>query len=207
MSETRTCTGPQCDRDVRTKGLCKSHYEQQRKGLILKPLRSIRERNMSAEELGQWISEQVEIDPDSGCWIWPFSLDRKGYGRVSFQGKRWLAHRLTFSVFVGPLMDGLQVDHINCVSRACCNPAHLRQVSQSGNMQNQRGLRANNTSGHIGVCWNKRREKWYAQIQVIGKIRHLGSFTNLDDAIAARKAAEQKYHPCRDPEYREPVAS
>lgn len=102
---------------------------------------------------------------------------------------------MTFSVFVGPLVDGLQVDHINCVSRACCNPEHLRQVSQSGNMQNQRGLRANNTSGHIGVCWNKRREKWYAQIQVIGKIRHLGSFTNLDDAIAARKAAEQKYHP------------
>lgn len=78
MSETSTCAGPQCDRDVRTKGLCNGHYEQQRMGRALQPIRPIRERNMSAEELGQWISEQVEVDPDSGCWIWPFRSTGKG---------------------------------------------------------------------------------------------------------------------------------
>lgn len=207
MSETGNCTAPQCDRDVWAKGLCSSHYAQQRKGLILKPLRPRRNRNMSAEEIGQWISEQVEIDSASGCWIWPLALSQKGYGVLSFQGKRWYVHRLMFSIFVGPLADGLALDHIECVSRACCNPAHLRQVSQAGNTQNQRGPRANNTSGHVGVYWSRRHEKWYAQITVGGTTTYLGRFTNLDDAIAAREEAERKYHPYRDPEYREPVAS
>lgn len=207
MSETSTCAGPQCDRAVRTKGLCNGHYEQQRKGRALQPLRPIRKPGMSTKEIGQWISEQVEIDPDSECWIWPLALDRKGYGVLSFQGKMRLVHRLVFSVFVGPLVEGLQVDHIDCISRACCNPEHLRQISGSGNSQNRRSLSTANTSGHSGVCWSRQHEKWQAEITVDRKRHHLGHFTNLDDAIAARKAGEAKYHPYRDPEYREPVAS
>ena len=207
MSETSTCTGPQCDRDVRTRGLCGSHYQQLQRGRPLTALRPMRKQNMSAGEMGRWIIEQVEVDPDSGCWVWPHTLDRRGYGRVGFRGRQWYVHRLMLSVFVEPLVDGLVVDHIACISRACCNPAHLRQVSQAGNTQNQRGLRANNTSGHPGVRWNKQREKWHTQIKVGGKLLFLGRFTNLDDAIAARKAAEEKYHPYRDPEYREPVAT
>lgn len=204
MSEKKTCAGPQCDKAARTKGLCSGHYAQHRKGRALQPLRPIRKHNMSTEEIGQWISEQVEIDPASGCWIWPLAL-RKGYGTLRFQGRQWYVHRLMFSIFVGPLEQSLQVDHINCISTACCNPEHLRQISGAGNMQNQRALRANNTSGHPGVYWSKRHEKWYAQIKVGGTHTYLGSFTNLDDAIAARKAAERQYHPYRDPEYREPV--
>ena len=79
MSETNTCSGPQCDRDVRAKGLCNGHYEQKRKGRTLTALRPRREQNMSAEGVGRWISQQVEIAPDSGCWIWPLTL-RRGYG-------------------------------------------------------------------------------------------------------------------------------
>ena len=206
MSDKKTCAGPQCDRAVRTKGLCNSHYEQQRKGLMLKPLRPTREFNMSIEETGRWISEQVEIDSDSGCWIWPFGLC-KGYGAVRVQGKTWYTHRLMFSVFVGPLVEGLHVDHIDCVSTACCNPAHLRQASPAGNQQNRQKLHVNSTSGQRGVSWDKRREKWRAYIMVDRKHLFLGYFTNLDDAIAARKAGEQQYHPYRDPEYRELVAS
>ena len=132
MSDKKSCAGPQCDRDVMAKALCASHYAQQRKGRALQPLRPTREHNMSAEETGRWISEQVEVDPDSGCWIWPLALTPKGYGVLSFQGRQRYTHRLMFSVFVGPLVEGLQVDHINCISRACCNPSHLRQVIPSG---------------------------------------------------------------------------
>ena len=161
---------------------------------------------MSAEEMGRWIIEQVEVDPDSGCWVWTRGLDQNGYGKVSFQGKTRSVHRLMFSVFVGPLVEGLVVDHIDCISTACCNPAHLRQISGAGNSQNQRGPRSNNISGQPGVVWDKRYEKWRAQIKVDRKCHHLGYFTNLDDAIAARKAGEQQYHPYRDPEYRETVS-
>ena len=207
MSDKNICAGPQCGRDVQAKGLCASHYQQQRKGRMLKPLRPIRKPGMGTEEIGQWIIEQVEVVPDSGCWIWPLALDGKGYGVVSFQGKMRLVHRLMFSIFVGPLVDGLVVDHIDCISTACCNPAHLRQVNQAGNQQNRHSPSTANTSGHSGVCWDGRREKWRARIKVGRKSLFLGYFTNLDDAIAARKAGEEKFHPYRDPEYREPVAS
>lgn len=161
---------------------------------------------MSTEEIGRWIIEQVEVDPDSGCWVWTRGLDQNGYGILRFQGKKRFVHRLTFSIFVGPLADGLVVDHIDCISTACCNPAHLRQVSQTGNQQNRRSISTANTSGLVGVTWDRQSGKWRAHIQVGGKLLYLGRFTNLDDAIAARKAGEQQYHPYRDPEYRETVS-
>lgn len=207
MSETNTCAGPQCDRDVRAKGLCGSHYRQLNQGRPLAVLRPRRKPGMSTEEIGQWLIEQVEVDPDSGCWVWTRGLDQNGYGIFRFQGKKRFVHRLMLSIFVEPLVDGFLVDHINCISRACCNPAHLRQVSPAGNQQNRRSISTANTSGHVGVTRDKKSGKWRAHIQVGGKLLSLGRFTDLDDAIAARKAAEQKYHPYRDPEYREPVAS
>ena len=207
MTEKPTCTGPRCARKVKARGLCNSHYGQYLEGRDLQPLRHRRRNGMSAEEMGKWIIEQVEVDPDSGCWIWPHAVNHLSYGSVRFQGKAWPVHRLMFSIFVGPLVEGLVVDHIDCISTACCNPAHLRQVRQAGNMQNRRSISTANTSGHPGVSWDKENSKWIAQIMVDRKRLFLGRFPNLDDAIAARKAGEAKYHPYRDPEYREPVAS
>jgi len=51
-----------------------------------------------------------------------------------------------------------------------------------------------NTSGYTGVMWDKSREKWKANIEFKGKIYYLGRFKNKEDAIKARKEAEEKYH-------------
>ena len=51
----------------------------------------------------------------------------------------------------------------------------------------------NNKSGYKGVCWAKRREKWEAYIIFKGIKHHLGYFKNKQDAIRARKLAEEKY--------------
>ena len=51
----------------------------------------------------------------------------------------------------------------------------------------------NNKSGYKGVCWAKRREKWEAYIIFKGVKHHLGYFKNKQDAIKARKEAEEKY--------------
>lgn len=51
----------------------------------------------------------------------------------------------------------------------------------------------NNKSGVKGVSWNKRFNKWNAQICLKGKVKNLGYFLNLEDAIKARKDAEEKY--------------
>jgi hypothetical protein len=54
-------------------------------------------------------------------------------------------------------------------------------------------LQKNNTSGYPGVSWAKREQKWRARIKVDGKEKHLGYFNNKDEAIRAKKYAEEKY--------------
>lgn len=51
-----------------------------------------------------------------------------------------------------------------------------------------------NTSGVKGVSYMPARNRWQAYIQVLGKTIPLGKFTNFEDAVAARKAAEEKHY-------------
>lgn len=55
-------------------------------------------------------------------------------------------------------------------------------------------LHVSNKSGHKGVAWIDSRQKWRAYIGYKGKQISLGYFDNKDDAISARKNAEEKYH-------------
>ena len=80
---------------------------------------------------------------------------------------------------------------------------NLRLASKSENGRNRVNLPSNNTSGVIGVCWDKKAKKWKAFIMINGKQKHLGYFINIEDAIKARKEAEIKYFGdfrCREPE-------
>ena len=52
----------------------------------------------------------------------------------------------------------------------------------------------NNTSGVKGVSWNNGRESWEAYIGIHGKRIHLGRYTKFEDAVKARKRAEEEYH-------------
>lgn len=69
---------------------------------------------------------------------------------------------------------------------------NLRLVTRSENKHNQ-GLLRNNSSGHKGVYWRAQSQKWRAEIYVNGKHLFLGEFADKADAIAARKAAEQRF--------------
>jgi hypothetical protein len=69
---------------------------------------------------------------------------------------------------------------------------NLRDVTRLENMRNRRKYK-NNTSGVVGVVWNKARGKWQVQIKVKGTLIFLGYFVNKDDAIKARKKADIKY--------------
>ena len=51
-----------------------------------------------------------------------------------------------------------------------------------------------NTSGHKGVSQNKATKKWEAYIHFKKKKIYLGSFETLEEAVIARKSAEEKYH-------------
>jgi len=55
-------------------------------------------------------------------------------------------------------------------------------------------LISTNTSGYNGVYWSKRSQKWIAQIGFKGKTYHLGSFSRIEDAVEARKKAENRIY-------------
>ncbi len=70
--------------------------------------------------------------------------------------------------------------------------SNLRNATQKQQRENQ-GIPKNNTSGHKGICWDKQRSKWRAQIGHNGKCIYLGLFDNIEDTVKARKEAEEKY--------------
>ncbi len=53
-------------------------------------------------------------------------------------------------------------------------------------------MQKNNTSGVTGISFHIRKGQWYARISFLGKSHSLGYFDKLDDAITARKKAEEK---------------
>ena len=91
--------------------------------------------------LSQRFWEKVDKDgpvpsyrPDLGpCWIWTASI-AKGYGRSCANGKSRGAHIVAYEMLVGPVPDGLELDHL-CRVRRCVNPAHLEPVTKAENVR------------------------------------------------------------------------
>lgn len=68
------------------------------------------------------------------CWPWVGLLTPNGYGTFSLGGsKSTYAHRFSYESFVGPIHDGLVVDHV-CENRRCVNPLHLRLLTIGANV-------------------------------------------------------------------------
>lgn len=87
----------------------------------------------------------------------------------------------------------LDIDHIHGKqSRYDNRKSNLRIATKSQNNMNK-GLRSHNTSGVTGVCWVVRDSKWNARITINKKRINLGYFDCFDDAVKARKEAEEKY--------------
>ena len=82
-----------------------------------------------------------DYQPDLGpCWLWTAGRDRMGYGRFGTpHAPHWsLAYRIAYEWLVGPIPEGLVIDHL-CRVPACVNPAHLEPVTFRENLM--RGLR------------------------------------------------------------------
>ena len=79
---------------------------------------------------------QLYVRDTGSCHIWTGKVERSGYGRVSWHGKKRLAHRV--AAYLCGLIDTLDApDRIlhSCDNRLCCNPAHLSIGSQRDNMR------------------------------------------------------------------------
>jgi hypothetical protein len=75
-------------------------------------------------------------DNPSKCWNWTKYRNPQGYGNLGIAGKHWKAHRLAYTLFVGPIPDGMDVLH-RCDNPPCCNPAHLFLGNDHTNMRDK----------------------------------------------------------------------
>ncbi len=119
------------------------------------------------------------------CW----RIDKNGYVVTSVYNEKTNRFNklLRLHRFLMKCPNGFVVDHING-NKLDNRKENLRICTQSDNTKNHI-LLSNNTTGVSGVRWNKTNKNWRV---FIGN-KSIGSFKNFDDAVKARKAAEEKY--------------
>lgn len=163
---------------------------------------------MTEQERMEILFQAIEYRPDTGECFWRFnvgvksksgekagSLMKRGYWEIQYNGARARSHRFAWFCVHGAIPSSMQVDHINHI-RTDNRIANLRLVDQTGNSRNI-DLRPENTSGVTGVTWDKNYGKWRSQIHIKGKCHYLGCFDVFEEAVLARKTAEQDngFHP------------
>lgn len=158
------------------------------------------------------LQKLIDYDPSTGIVRWKLrdgylrwnakyagkiagSLKKSdGYMNIGINGQTLRLHRVIWILMNGD--DSFEhIDHINGI-RTDNRLENLRAVSRQQNMQN-RPLSYMNTSGHIGVSWNRSAQKWQAQIKYSRRSFYLGLFDDLEKAVEVRKEAETRFgfHP------------
>lgn len=80
---------------------------------------------------------------DGECIVWTAAKSRLGYGHMGVDGRTREVHRVAYEAFVGPVPEGLTLDHL-CRNRACVNPDHLEPVPHRENVLRGEGPTAVN---------------------------------------------------------------
>lgn len=134
-----------------------------------------------------WIQKIGRIeDGDLAGWI-----GSDGYISMRVDGGKYLSHRLAVLYMTGAFPPA-QGDHINGVT-SDNRWVNIRSVTHQENSKNRKAP-STNTSGVMGVSWNKASKKWRAYIGAENSNVNLGFFNGFFDACCARKSAEIKYN-------------
>jgi len=152
-----------------------------------------------------------EVFRGSRCWIFT-GAKTWGYGVIKENRRQVRTHRLAYENLVGPIPDGLDIDHL-CRVRACCNPEHLEPKTRRDNVLCGETVAAANAAkthcprGHALEGDNLRPDALRA-----GKRACLAcSPERYRDWLArnheAKKARDRAYHRAHDPEKREERAA
>lgn len=107
------------------RGWCSKHYE--------------RWRRHGDPNYSQWNATPEDrfwpkVDATGICWEWQATRNHLGYGQFSINRKHLMAHRVAWEFLIGPIPDGLELDHL-CRNPPCVNPDHLEPVTHAENMR------------------------------------------------------------------------
>jgi hypothetical protein len=97
---------------------------------------------------------KVVISPDTECLEWSAARNEHGYGIIGIggrSGRNFKAHRVAYELLVGPIPEGLVLDHL-CRNPPCVRPSHLEPVTHKVNVRRGKASYVDNTHckhGHL----------------------------------------------------------
>ncbi len=148
------------------------------------------------------IRQSLDYDPKTGVFK---RLKRMGrydenkpvgckagrYLQLNAAGKRFRGHQLAWFFVYGYIPK--EIDHIN--GDGMDNRIeNLREVTHQQNIHNHRVPPKHNTTGYLGVSYFKQMKKYSSYITLNGKKKHLGYFSNPEDAHLVYLQEKRKIH-------------
>ncbi len=99
------------------------------------------------------------VQHESGCWLSTAAVSDRGYAKIWYAGKLWYAHRLAWTLLVGPIPDDHDIDHDchnqsrnwcldpdTCYHRRCIRISHVEPALHRVNMVRGNGITAINAA-------------------------------------------------------------
>jgi len=175
----RLCSIEGCEKPLRARGWCATHHQRWR--LHGDPTICATNRHIPMIDRF-W----MKVEKGPGCWSWTGAIS-DGYGSFAegSKGRCHKAHRFAYEQLVGPIPDGMQLDH-KCHNRSCVNPAHLRPVTHKQNMEHDSGAQRNSTTGVLGV-YRSSKNRYQVGVGHNGQKLYGGSFKTLEEAAEAAR--------------------
>lgn len=133
------CSVETCSLLMHAHGMCRSHWHRVQRWGDARP-----DRPFLSSPVDERFWAQVDRRGIDDCWMWTGRL-AVGYGSIGTNRRTVLAHRFAYETLVGPIPEGLVLDHLchtrdaacrladECPHRACVNPRHLQPVTNEEN--------------------------------------------------------------------------
>jgi hypothetical protein len=151
------------------------------------------------------LCELLDVDTEKGIFVWKHTMGGKakkgqeagaltanGYVAIRVDQQDYLAHRLMW-LYVYGAFPIINIDHIDR-NKTNNSATNLRLASPKQNAENM-SLKSTNSSGHRGVYHRKylKTNPFSVNIMHNRKTIHIGYFATVEEAVEARKKAEDKY--------------
>lgn len=123
---------------------------------------------------------------EGDCQIWQGAANNKGYGSVRHNGASHLAHRVIFTEMVGPIEEGMTVDHL-CCNKLCQNVFHMELVTRAENSRRKNERQTHCVAGHLLAGSNLR-----TSLKSDGHVRRVCVTCQRGFAAAYRARAKER---------------